>query len=70
VLEFRCGWVEVVSVLQTDVCRNFGVVGLEWYPCCRLSSQLLLTIYVFHGFQLSTIGHKDILALKYSHIEF
>ena len=24
-----CGWVGVVSVLQ-------AVVGLEWYPCCRL----------------------------------
>ena len=21
-----------------DVCWSFGVVGLEWYPCCRLSS--------------------------------
>jgi len=19
-----------------DVCRSFGLVGLEWYPCCRL----------------------------------
>ena len=19
-----------------DVCWSFGVVGLEWYPCCRL----------------------------------
>ena len=19
-----------------DVCWRFGVVGLEWYPCCRL----------------------------------
>ena len=19
-----------------DVCRSYGVVGLEWYPCCRL----------------------------------
>ena len=73
VLEFRCGWVSVVSVLQVyftsyvlnmfrtsrypssgacdysvelphwsycswfDVCWSFGVVGLEWYPCCRLS---------------------------------
>jgi len=77
VLEFRCGWVGVVSVLQAsallfyftsyvlnmfrtliypssgacdyyvelphwsycswfDVCWSFGVVGLEWYPCCRL----------------------------------
>ena len=60
VLEFRCGWVGVVSVLHLliypssgacdysvelphwshcswfDVCWSFGVVGLEWYPCCRL----------------------------------
>ena len=80
VLEFRCGWVGVVSVLQAeaqlhllfyftsyvpnmfrtliypssgacdysvelpqwsycswfDVCWSFGVVGLEWYLCCRL----------------------------------
>ena len=21
-----------------DVCWSFGVVGLEWYPCCRLTS--------------------------------
>ena len=67
-LEFRCGWVGVVPVLQAsvlnmfrtlicpswgacdysvelphwsycswlDVCWSFGVVGLEWYPCCRL----------------------------------
>jgi len=20
-----------------DVCWSFGVVGLEWYPCCRLN---------------------------------
>ena len=51
VLEFRCGWFGVVSVLQASVavsvwldwsgirvagmCWNFCVVGLEWYPCCR-----------------------------------
>jgi len=23
-----CSW--------SDVCWRFGVVGLEWYPCCRL----------------------------------
>ena len=57
-LEFRCGWVGVVSVLQAeapnttlelphwsygswfDVCWNLGVVGLEWYPCCRLKHKL------------------------------
>ena len=82
VLEFRCGWVGVVSMLQAeaqllllyftsyvlnmfrtliyihhpgacnysvelphwsycswfDVCWSFGVVGLEWYPCCRLQA--------------------------------
>ena len=21
-----------------DVCWSFGVVGLEWYPCCRLKT--------------------------------
>jgi len=60
VLEFWCGWVGVVSVLQVliypssgacdysvelphwsycswfDVCWSVGVVGLEWYLCCRL----------------------------------
>jgi len=77
VLEFRCGWVGLVSVLQAyftsyalnmfrtlmypssgacdysvelphrsycswfDVCRSFGVVGLDWYPCCRLISLLM-----------------------------
>jgi len=24
-----------------DVCWSFGVVGLEWYPCCRLKYFLL-----------------------------
>ena len=66
-LEFRCGWVGVVSVLQAepssgacdysvelphwsycswfDVRWSFGVVGLEWYPCCRLNHhQELATI--------------------------
>ena len=80
VLEFRCGWVGVVSMLQAlmslaiyftsyvlnmfrtliytssgacnysvelphwsycswfDVCWSFGVVGLEWYPCCSCAS--------------------------------
>ena len=25
-----------------DVCWSFCVVGLEWYPCCRLNSRKLL----------------------------
>ena len=24
-----------------DVCWSFGVVGLEWYPCCRLKSVVI-----------------------------
>jgi len=54
VLEFRCGWVGVVSVCQAeaqivrhwlycswfDVCWSFGVVGLGWYPCARLKHKL------------------------------
>ena len=26
-----------------DVCWNFGVVGLEWYPCCRLKHNACAT---------------------------
>jgi len=25
-----------------DVCWSFGVVGLEWYPCCRLKPDVTL----------------------------
>ena len=28
-----------------DVCWSFGVVGLEWYPCCRLLVSLAM---LFH----------------------
>jgi len=30
-----------------DVCWSFGVVGLEWYPCCRLkqpATQILINL--------------------------
>jgi len=30
-----------------DVCWSFGVVGLEWYPCCRLKPAS--TITMMHG---------------------
>ena len=37
-----------------DVCWSFGVVGLEWYPCCRLKLQpFFLTGHImryFHSF--------------------
>ena len=37
-----------------DVCWSFGVVGVEWYPCCRLQPGLLFfkyssTITMMHG---------------------
>jgi len=28
-----------------DVCWSFGVVGLEWYPCCRLSLFMCSTCF-------------------------
>jgi len=36
-----------------DVCWSFGVVGLEWYPCCRLKQNLLFyfTSYALNMFQ-------------------
>ena len=30
-----------------DVCWGFGVVGLEWYPCCRLK-HTFACVYRFH----------------------
>jgi len=29
-----------------DVCWSFGVVGLEWYPCCRLIRSLRLFCWI------------------------
>ena len=29
-----------------DVCWSFGVVGLEWYPCCRLKLHFLCAQHV------------------------
>jgi len=26
----------ILHIPWFDVCWRFGVVGLEWYPCCRL----------------------------------
>jgi len=31
-----------------DVCWSFGVVGLEWYPCCRLKTNLMSLAILFH----------------------
>jgi len=29
------------------VCWSFDVVGMEWYPCCRLKHNLLLDYLLF-----------------------
>ena len=65
VLEFRCGWVGVASVLQAEaqlqswfgVCWSFSVVGLEWPPCCRLK----------HSFSLQHGGHSNPTTPKLQH---
>ena len=31
-----------------DVCWSFSVVGLEWYPCCRLKHKLCFSLQ--HGY--------------------
>ena len=35
-LRLFCWITTLVYCSLFDVCRSFGVVGLEWYPCCRL----------------------------------
>jgi len=37
-----------------DVCWSFGVVGLEWYPCCKLK----LCVNLLHGYHASPATPK------------
>ena len=30
-----------------DMCWSFGVVGLEWYPCCRLNISIIRSLRLF-----------------------
>ena len=40
-----------------DVCWSFGVVGLEWYPCCRLKyHQELATILLNYHIGRIVVG--------------
>jgi len=32
-----------------DVCWSFGVVGLEWYPCCRLKHNCFSLQHEYHS---------------------
>ena len=82
VLDFRCGWVGVVSVLQayhqevatilsnhhigcivlSSMCvGSFGVVGLEWCPCCRLklSTRIPLHVEAFNMGTTPTHPHRN-----------
>jgi len=52
-----------------DVCWSFGVVGLEWYPCCRLKPTwchllFYFTSYVLH--MLRTLIYPSSGAYDYS----
>ena len=40
-----------------DVCWSFGVVGLEWYPCCRLTHNLCFSLQ--HGYNSNTHRTKS-----------
>ena len=35
-----------------DVCWSFGVVGLEWYPCCRLQHVSDINISIIRSLRL------------------
>jgi len=45
-----------------DVCWNFGVVGLEWYPCCRLKPAILF--HVLYARHVSDINISIIRSLR------
>jgi len=47
-----------------DVCWGFGVVGLEWYPCCRLQPDLL-----FFNYHNDARSNKHKLHMKFSFAE-
>ena len=46
-----------------DVCWRFGVVGLEWYPCCRLKHNLLC-FSLQHGYTHQTKNNTTIVAFQ------
>ena len=47
-------WITTLVCSWFDVCWSFGVVGLEWYPCCRLK----------HNWSVSDINISIIRGLR------
>ena len=43
-LRLFCWITTLVYCSWFDVCWSFGVVGLEWYPCCRLQPATRITL--------------------------
>ena len=39
-----------------DVCWSFGVVGLEWYPCCRLQPEITILFHFLCAQHVSGIN--------------
>ena len=52
-----------------DVCWSFGVVGLEWYPCCRmkLCFSLQQGLELKHSFSLQHGYHSNPTTTKLQH---
>ena len=49
-----------------DVCWSFGVVGLEWYPCCRLSWCTEPKLGVYMGMTGGGLTQTEMVALRWS----
>ena len=47
-----------------DVCWSFGVVGLEWYPCCRLKHKFLVRCVL--KFRCGWVGVVSVLQAEAS----
>ena len=46
-----------------DVCWSFSVIGLEWYPCCRLKHNLCFSLQ--HGYMFRTLIYPSSGAYDY-----
>jgi len=51
-LRLFCWITTLVYCSWFDVCWSFGVVGLEWYPCCRLQYVSDINISIIRSLRL------------------
>jgi len=58
-LRLFCWITTLVYCSWFDVCWSFGVVGLEWYPCCRLQPATRTPIQTNHTRNSSTHRTKN-----------